>query len=288
MVQPLWYVRKAGIVSGPFPSPQIKEGLRLGEIKPQDEISLDGEQWLAILESGQFGKETASTAITPNDTDSIWLSEREQARQRWEEPAASSADVTMTSSLDRARLAALKASHASTQALIDARSHHRPSVLIGIAGVIVLVALGATVWYFGHGEPPIKASIGRVASCQATPGQGVSWAGCKKTMLVFDGEDLHGMDMTRTRLDGTSFIGADLSYSDLTRASLRGANLQGAKLKGTNLENADLTGADLRGADLAYTSFHGALVEGLRLDGAIMGKTTWTDGRLCDQMEPCL
>ncbi len=285
MVQPLWYVRKAGLVSGPFPSPQISEGLRLGEIKPRDEISLDGLQWEAIQDSGQFGKR--SPEAPPETDDATWTAEREKARQRWESSLDGVGEGAEISPMERARREALREAHDTTRSLVQAQARQRPSWAIAAVALLVVVLIGVFVWILGQDKPTISASISKVASCEAPLGEGVSWSGCNKSGLTLDGQDLHGMLMQRTRLDGASLTGADLSYADLTRASLRGANLRQARLMGTMLEGADLTGADLSGADVSYASLIGANLEGARLDGVVAGKTVWVDGRLCDQMDAC-
>jgi len=50
----LWYVRKDGKVSGPFPQPQIEENLSQGVLTRSDEISHDNASWTSIEHSGYF------------------------------------------------------------------------------------------------------------------------------------------------------------------------------------------------------------------------------------------
>lgn len=287
MVQALWYVRKSGQVSGPFPAPQIDEALRTGEIALTDDLSLDGEQWLPVRESGMFRGKVQSGKTTGDTADATWLAEREKARQRWEDGVAENSEpATPTPILDTIRIQSLRANHDATRAMVDAEAKRRPSILIAFAALIALVLTGALVW-FGQGDDTIKASIGKVSNCAAAPATGISWAGCDKSGQTLRGVDLHSMTLTRANFDGAALARANLSYADLARASLRGANLAGANLLGANLDGADLTGADLSQADLRYATLNNSLLGGSRLDGATLGKTTWIGGQLCDRLDQC-
>lgn len=56
----LWYVRKDGEVSGPYPQPQIEEDLAQGRLARGDEISHDSESWVSIERSGYFPADGSS------------------------------------------------------------------------------------------------------------------------------------------------------------------------------------------------------------------------------------
>lgn len=288
MVQALWYVRKSGQVRGPFPGPQIEESLRSGEIAPTDELSLDAEQWLPVRESGLFHGKAHPAKPGQGRAEGAWLDEREKARMRWEEGAAEAgADGSGASPLaDDRRIESLRANHETTRAMLDAEASRRPSLLIAMVGLLVLVLAGLLIW-FGQGEDTLQTSIGKVSDCAAAPASGVSWSACDKSGISLTGADLQNMTLSRGRFDGAAMAGVNLSYADLSRASMRGANLAGANLTGANLDGADLTGADLTRADLRYASFKQALIEGVRFDQAVVGKTTWVGGQLCDRLDQC-
>lgn len=63
-------------------------------------------------------------------------------------------------------------------------------------------------------------------------------------------QDLHGTDLSRTRLCGVNLNGANLSGAHLNGTDLTDAHLQGTKLIGADLKNVRLSGANLKGADL--------------------------------------
>lgn len=287
MVQALWYVRKSGQVSGPFPAPQIDEALRAGEIVLSDELSLDGEHWQPVLESGLLRGKSVSTRPSQDGQDSAWQEEREKARHRWEDNASSGdAAVTNDPLIDPVSMEALRLRQDATRAMVNDQAKRRPPMLIGIVALLALVLAGTLVW-LGQGEAPIQASIGKSSNCATAAAPGVSWAGCDKTGMSFAGADLHSMALSRARFDGSAMAGANLSYVDLSLASLRSVNLAGANLLGANLDGADLTGADLSQADLRYATLNKARLDGVRLTAARVGKTTWLGGQLCDQLEAC-
>ena len=60
MAQPLWYIRHAGEVVGPYPRPQVEELLRSGELSGDWEISLD--VLLGAAEPAATGDFTATAA----------------------------------------------------------------------------------------------------------------------------------------------------------------------------------------------------------------------------------
>lgn len=81
-------------------------------------------------------------------------------------------------------------------------------------------------------------------------------------------------DLSRARLEHSSFVasslrhatfdGADLSGARFDRAKLSGASFQGANLRGSSFGSADLTGADLTDATFEDHDLAGAVLDGVR------------------------
>jgi hypothetical protein len=282
MTQPLWYYRKNNVVKGPFPSPQIKEMLKVGELSPADLVSLDREQWISIARSGHFQPRPApKPASTVKDEE--WEQEREKARSRWlKEDGIEVADSIRLPEEEARKTAALAQDHAETMQMVQARASRRPPYVLGGVALLIVMVTGILVWH-GQGDDTIRASFERVSNCALAPADGVSWAGCVRTGEILRGAVLRNADLSGGNYDNADLSAADLAYANLRRSSLRGANLRATKLTGAALDGADLTGADLTGADLSYATLTSAIVEGVRLDGAALGKATWTDGRVCDQ-----
>jgi hypothetical protein len=279
MTQHLWYLRRLGKASGPFPAGQLRAMFVQGELDLHDEVSLDGKFWQHVIEAGFLGKHPDSERME-TATDEAWLEEREKARRRW---------VTEANELEAGQVPDQSSMHLlqverETRELIDARVRKRPALLGGLALIGVLVLAGIGVWFGQSGDFSIQTEHRpQESTCGRGAVDGVVWAGCNKDDAKLTRANLRNADLKATRFERADLSGADLSYADLQTADLRGANLRGTRLKAANLSQADLTGADLTGADLGYAVLTGALVDAVRLDGTVLRKATWIDGRVCDE-----
>ena len=279
MTQPLWYTKKDGKVLGPFPSPQIKEMLELGDLGPSDMISLDRQMWISVARSGHFQPPRAQSPDAPDHED--WNKEREKARERWlRGEAIETSDTRQIAEEDARRLAALASDHATTRQLIAARSRRRPPLILGAIALVVVTAIGVAVWQ-GQGDEKLRTSFEKVSNCAQPPAESVSWAGCVRAGEMLRGARLKNADLSGGNYDDANLSDSDLGYANLQQASLRRAVLRQVSAMGAELTGADLSEADLRGADLRYATLQGARLDGARLDGARLDKAIWPDGRAC-------
>lgn len=282
MTQHLWYVRKNGEVSGPFPTPQLEQAFSLGQLDLRDSVSLDGQQWISVMESGVL--DTEHVRPGPAEPDDEWRREREKARLRWlndsVEARVESANQPTADEVDDR----LRRHEEQTRTLIEAETNRRPAFVAGLATVLILLLIGVGVWVGQSGESSIQTSLaGKVRNCDQAAAEGVVWTACDKVDARLHNAVLKNASLNRTRFERADLSGADLSYADLDGANLRGANLRGAILRGAGLGGADLTGADLAGADLSFAVLAGAIVDGARLDGVALRQSTWIDGRVCSE-----
>lgn len=285
MTQPLWYLRQADQLRGPFPAPVITQYLTLGRLTPDSLISLDGQSWFSIRDSGHF--QTTLEALTQGNPpeESGWDKEREEARKRWLDERQTIQPLPDSAVEHRAgepsQAAALRHDHQVTQDLLSQARHLRPAIWVaGIAGLVLAGVAGIVLW--GQPEqPPVTPRLLEVPDCAAPPAAGVVWRGCDKRDARLARANLRNGQLHGVRLDGADLRAVDLSYADLGQASLRGADLSGARLVGAGLGQVDLAGASLRDTDLQYASLRDARLDGTRLDGARLDKATWTDGRVC-------
>ena len=279
MTQHLWYLRVKGVVSGPFPAPQLRQSFSLGELDLHDAVSLDGQQWMTLMQSGILDSEPAKSARAP-ETDDEWRREREKARLRWLDDSIEVAGNTPVRE-DEVGIR-LRQHEAETRSRLAAEARRKPAFLAGVAALVILALIGVGVWLGQSGQSGIQASLAnRASDCRQMPGEGVNWAGCDKREAVLAGVRLKNARLAKVKLERADLSAAELSYADLQGANLRGANLRGASLNAASLRQADLTGADLTGADLRFTVLTGAFMEGARLDGARLDQATWLDGRVC-------
>ena len=274
MAQPLWYLRHAGKIVGPFPPPQVEELLRSGEISGEWEISLDEQDWLPLNESGQFRAQESTRQSEHASKQLVWVEERQRARERWQ---GGSGDAPMPHDVqsDETRRQALGLDHQRTEQLVHEERARRPSFLIGALALLVLFAIGVSVW-LGQSEHPIQAALNQVANCARPAAEGVNWSGCGKRGAALAGATLRNARLDRTRLEDARMAGAVLEYASAAGANLRNADLRGAKLTAVDFTGADLSGADLSSANLRYVVLNGTRLAGTRLDQAV-----WIDGRTC-------
>ncbi len=282
MTQHLWYVRANGQVSGPFPAPQVRQAHQLGHMVDKDEVSLDGQQWITLAESG-IVRPDANLEVDANVVqDDSWRQEREKARLRWLNDAIETRREDVQAIREDEVSSRLRRHEEDTRNLMTARSSRRPAFLAGLIGLLAIILTGIAIWYGQSDETGIQASFVRqISQCDKPPQPGVVWAGCDKTGGNFRNVSLANGKLARTVFERADLAVADLAYADLARASLRGANLRGANLRGASMQGADLTGADISGANLEFAVLTGAVMEGVRIDGTRLSQATMPDGRVC-------
>jgi len=285
MSQPLWFLRQDDRIIGPFPAPQVREFLKLGEITPDWEISLDEQDWISIRESGQFDDVDLGRPHGPSEGTSEtanWRAERAEARQRWLHEGqtvenAQTHDITM----ERRARQAMALHQDQTDALVQSQRSRRPPIL---AGLLALLLLSAAIYFIVRGQSSqtqIQTGIDLRPNCSALPGDGVNWSLCNKAGLQAPGAQGRNMRLEGVNLSGANLQGADFSYGAFRGSNLRNSNLRGTQFLGADLSGVDFSGADLREADLSYAVLKGAILEGARLEGARLSKATWVDGSLC-------
>lgn len=246
MTQLLWYLRRHGQVSGPFPTGQLREQWQAGELSGMDEVSLDGLTWQRVEHC-------------------------EVLRAHFE--AACGAEP---------HLPPCHTHEVTLRPLPPPETGRRPSLWgAGIAALALFLVAGL-IWL---AQPPkgIEPGIAKTGDCARPAAPGVSWRGCERSGARLENANLRGADLVQVNLEGADLTAADLAYANLGLARLRGASLRRANLTGATLNGAILTEADLSGADLRYASLRGARLEAARIEGARLANATWVDGRICSE-----
>lgn len=283
----LWFIRRDGLVKGPFPTAQVSRYVLLGRLRGADELSPDQVSWRPLSELSE---------LIPRATTS-GADEEALARLKGREDERSGLDR-------RAGAGPVPAGIAERRARRDRRTPEAPEVVARRArrmhllraslgrlesyrlrwvgtGVVLLVILGLGLW---HAPPPVQD----VPRCDAPPAPGVNWDNCRLEDLTVRLADLSGARVRNAKLRqanllGAKLIGADLAYTDLVKANLSYADLSDASLKGTNLLGADLAYANLRNADLSFADLSTAVLGGAELSGAQLDNAVWIDGRICQR-----
>ncbi len=79
-----YLLRRGGETSGPYPRGLLLRHLALGRVAPQDEVSIDGIEWIAISAVPDLREEEgAATGEAAQSNDPEWQEERRRARLRW-------------------------------------------------------------------------------------------------------------------------------------------------------------------------------------------------------------
>jgi len=247
MTQLLWYLRRQGAVSGPFPVGQLREQVRAGELSATDEASLDGMSWTPLGQCEPFRD---------------WLT---QLPDRLETRGESETAVR---------------EHEITRQMVLEQSRRRPSLWIAGIAALAILMLAGVIW-LAQPSDTLQPGLAKTGDCSHAAAPRVSWRGCEHAGADLAGASLRGADLVQANLEGADLSAADLAHANLGLARLRGARLRRANLTGAALNGAILVEADLSGADLRYTSLRGARLEAARLDGVLLGNATWIDGRIC-------
>ncbi|WP_018880036.1 pentapeptide repeat-containing protein [Thioalkalivibrio sp. ALE9] len=284
----LWFTRRGGQVCGPYPQRSIGRFLILGRLCPDDEVSRDGETWWRIDQRPHLIPEELQNAHTPEGRERLEqarLREDERRRERrHDDPPPEIRDRRKGDR--RCPESPETLSHRQQWAEILEQPPRpwsgwirgpRPWIVGGSAVALALALL------IGFG---ITLERDPGPDCAAAPAPGINWNYCDRAGADLRGVDLTGASLHNTRLAGARLHGArltdaDLRFADLTLTSLEGADLAGANLTGADLIRAHLVDANLEDANLAHANLTGADLAGARLDGARLGRSIWTDGRIC-------
>jgi len=288
--QELLFTRRNGDVRGPYPAGLISRFLLIGRLTPDDEVSLDREDWRPIREQAHLIPNELKHADTPEGRERLLqarLREDERLRDRRAGNESGTVDTDRRGPDRRRPEPPEMISHrqrraqwlSRQKASLDAAMRGPTPWLVAAAATLVAVLL--FFWATDRSEPPPPPA------CHLPPAPEVNWSYCRMPGLDLRGADLRrallrSTDLLGSRLDGAMMAGADLRYADLRRTRLDGADLQRANLTGAALQDAGLNHANLEDADLSYANLMGADLSGTSLKGAVLDRAIWVDGRICE------
>lgn len=278
----LWFTRRRGAVSGPYPSGLISRYLILGRLDLTDELSVDRKDWQPVFAHPEL---IPPVLLLPDDAEGrearLQARLREDERRNVHRPGDKAAGRPAE---ERRAPEPAEFIHHRAQRHRLAQAERRETVPGSVpwvlAGVAVVLVLGLLMLQ-GDGSQALTRP-----DCMAPAAPGVNWSYCRKSGLDLRGVDLSGSVLTSTdfmaaRLAGARLSGAELDYADLRRADLRDCDLVEASLVGAILQDTLLDGARISGANLAYADLRGTSLDGVNLEGVRLGRAVWTDGRVC-------
>lgn len=272
----LWYVRRSGKVSGPFPTQVVANNALVGRFLPDDEVSVDQLEWHPLIAVEELlPPELLELHHATDPEQRQWLEERLKAARRWADQRTHDdrrqeheawgeeqrGDERRKIAADNDVLA-LPHHHAEVERESNLRRYLGP--VLGMTVLMLSVAFG--LLYYQPVNPVKVGVLPSQPQCQQAAAQGINWSGCDKREVRLRGADLsHG----------------DLGYADFSQADLSGSRMRQARLVGANFRGADLNHADLGGADLSYADLGGVSLVAASLAGTILDHAIWIDGRAC-------
>lgn len=272
-----WFTRKQGQTGGPFSARVITNHIRIGRLSMDDEISPDGEQWMALRSLPELHPPEAELKAerTRRKLDERTGLDRRQQR-------SSDAGAPPRGPDRRAREPESDQQHRALRRLLMEKYRAQQPYVFWPLLATLLVLLGLLLLAMLFPSPLPEPESG----CDLPAAPGVNWSNCPKMEQDLRGADLSGAslrnsDMTGVVLMNASLTGADLAYANLRLADLSYSDLQQAFLLGANLARADLSHADLRDADLSHADLRDARLGNARLTGARLDNAIWIDGRQC-------
>jgi len=282
-----WYIRRRGEVTGPYPAGLVSRYILLGRLRENDEVSSDGEEWLAVKDVPELIPE-----ILKGDISDPLIQERLQAARRWadernrnrrDKQEDQPAEIPQRRTDERRQPEAIKTlAHRFNRAArdqpipLEIQNRWAMQIFVGTAAVV------AGIFILFYSPPPPTSRT----DCQSPAAPGVNWSNCNMDGARLDERDLTGAELYSTSLTGASLRrstlkNSNLSYASLSISDLQGVDLRHATLLGANLRHAILANAILDDADLSYADLIGADISGVSLHNTKLGNAIWVDGKRC-------
>lgn len=278
----MWFVRRDNAVKGPFLSAQITRSILLGRLRPDDELSLDEENWRAVAKHRELYPDVMQES-PPNEAKlelaRIQADERVQNQRRKKQAMANE------------RRRAKERRGVESEAMLVHRQHRnklneenkneikRPRLPFLSIALIAIAVIGLA-YMLNPENQQIRAN------CSAPPAKGVNWSNCNFIGLNAENLELMSSVLTDAKLNeakllGTNLSDSDMAYVEIIQGDLSYANLEGVRLIGANLKHSDLRYANLKSADLSYADLSHSLLAGANIENARFDSAIWVDGQVC-------
>lgn len=230
-----WFVRRGGVVRGPFSSTRVRHFVLEGKLGLDDEVSADRKDWRRL---------GAVAEVVPlqmrTDAPAFATEQQTQRRGEW-----------------------VRTTRAVVVSLM---------VIIALISAVSLVGRQPDEDRRDCAAAPAPGVLLEGCRLDGVQMTAASLAGARLANASFAGANLSESDLDDADLRYADLTGADLSYAKLKRANLKGTSLRLADLTNTDLGAADLSFADLSGAILGGARLGQAKLEGtIWTDGLVCG-----------------
>jgi hypothetical protein len=271
-----WYLRKGGVVSGPFNRSVIQKHLIVGRLALDDEASPDASQWKAISEHPELHASSDNEHARRHLDERTGLDRRKEQGNEIPPEGIIRRGERRNDEPDDEQSRRDFRRFVMRRYLTRSEDKWRPFTLL----VIVFSVLLFIAFVF-----PTKIPMS-TADCQSAPVPGVDWTNCLMSRVRLDQADLAEAKLRNVQMSDSSLInvnltGADLAFSNLRHSKFSYSRFIGANLKGANLSESDLSHADLTDADLSYADLSNTLLHTANLSGSKLDRAIWINGEIC-------
>ena len=290
----LWYLRRDGNVTGPFPVGQISSYILLGRVRDPDELSTDLTEWKKLSELPELVPGVMRDVTTQEALERLKLTylhedERLPGDRRHRRKIGDEARIAEPASTRRGSdrrgpepedIQHHRVVHATLRQRFNTTIAKYPAWPLL---VIVAVAVSGWGWLLWVRPLPVKSTA---PDCASASGPRVNWSYCNLANRTLVGANLAEANLDNAVLTGANLQDAvlpnvNLRYANLDKTNLRNAVLRGAQIKGAMLRKADLSRSVLENADMSYADLDGANLQDAVLTGANLSRAIWVDGRVC-------
>lgn len=282
--EPLWYIRRKGGVTGPFPVGLIERYVVLGRVAATTELSPDKLHWAACADWPEWvtyveGLKQEEQSEEQLEAMRRWQDERSGYDRRMGTPA--NVELDQRRDNDRRKT--------ETAEEIELRRHrHQGNGLarrysLRAVAMLTIVMVGFLAVYLALYIPPATQEP---IDCLARAEEGVNWSYCDLqrqdiSNISLRHSNLQSSNMTGSRLDEVDLSDSELSFSLFTFARISDSNFSNSRMTGVSFRNALIYNVDFSGADLAYADFSNAELSNVEFKGARLDYAIWLDQRRC-------
>ena len=278
----LWFVRRNGLVKGPFLPAQISRNILLGRLRPDDEISPDESNWQIVAMHRELFPDVMQDMPVASENMKIakmQMDERVMDQRRQKQKMAQERRQTRERRVKESDAILIHRQHREESNNAIKNSFRRPKMPFFS---ILLMAFMLTT--FGYVFKPENRNLH--SDCSSPPSRGVNWSNCSFINLNAENQNMESSLLTDAKLNkskllGANLTGSDMAYAEITESDLSYANLENVRLLGANLKHSDLRYANLKDADLSYADLSGVLLAGASMINTRFDNAIWIDGRLC-------
>ena len=282
--EPLWYIRREGVVTGPFPVGLIERYAVLGRVGATTELSADNVHWAICVDWPEWVAYIEDFKLKHDSEEHMealrrWEDERDGYDRRMGAPTNVASD--QRNRCDRRDI------EAGEEIEIRQHRNQRYGVIrrysLSAVAILILAVITFIGFYLALYKP---AATQEPADCSVLPAEGINWSYCdlqnrRLQNISLRRSNLQSSNMTGARLDGADLSGAEMSFSVLTLARIQHSNFSGSRMIGVSFRNSLIENVNFKNSDLTYADFTNAELSNVEFGGARLDHAIWVDQRRC-------